>query len=242
MITGGLLYASNLFTFETTSYQNQAAESPQSSVKSSGTAACPLYFKWIYEDLNPWSSTGITREMIERGKEYAHFRIVIVDGKLYVEQFKRAYQTRDVFTIWGFVQLLKMYPGKLPDVELIFGCEDRPMIEKRSYRGRTGHHESPPPLFIYSGHKDACGVVFPDWSFWGWPEVHVSPWESMLSKIEKESSKVEWSERLPSAYWKGNTAVSRSRRDLIKCNSTRGRYHWNARVYQQDWVAEFREG
>ncbi|KAM7276915.1 hypothetical protein ACFE04_018781 [Oxalis oulophora] len=231
-----------LYTFKTTLYQS-SAESPLSSIVNNNnnnttSTNCPLYFKWIYEDLTPWRSTGITREMIERGKNYAHFRIVIVDGKLYVEQFKRAYQTRDVFTIWGFVQLLRFYPGKLPDVELVFGCEDRPFIHKRRY---NNNNMSPPPVFIYSGHKDAYGLVFPDWSYWGWPEVNVRPWESMLARIKQGSEKIKWKDRIPYAYWKGNTAVSRGRRDLMKCNSSR-RYHWNARLYQQDWVAEYREG
>ena len=55
--------------------------------------------------------------MLEGARRTAHFRLVIVDGKLYVEKYKKAIQTRDVFTLWGILQLLRMYPAKVHDLE-----------------------------------------------------------------------------------------------------------------------------
>lgn len=131
-------------------------------------STCPEYFRWIHEDLKPFKATGITREMVERGKKTAHFRLVIVKGKVYVEKFKKSIQTRDVFTLWGILQLLRRYPGKLPDLELMFDCDDRPVIKSRSYHDATKSSSSPPPLFRYCGDPWTLDIVFPDWSFWGW--------------------------------------------------------------------------
>ncbi|KAM7260909.1 hypothetical protein ACFE04_026384 [Oxalis oulophora] len=234
---GGLLFSANVFTFKNISPSPTDWPFPNKTRNITNDTACPIYFKWIYEDLRPWTgpNAGITKEMITKGgKEYAHFRIVILQGKLYVEHYKNAYQTRDLFTIWGFAQLLRLYPGKVPDLELIFGCEDRPLIDKRK------HKNDPPPLFVYSGNKDAYAIVFPDWSFWGWPEVNLSPWRSMLRKIKEKTEKSKWKDRVPLAYWKGNSWVG-DRRKLMKCNSTH-QVDWNARLYEQDWGEERRQG
>lgn len=132
----------------------------------SSETACPNYFRWIHEDLRPWKATGITRDMVERANGTAHFRLVIVNGKAYVEKYKKSIQSRDLFTIWGILQLLRRYPGKVPDLELMFDCNDRPVIVSSEHRGPNA--TSPPPLFRYCGDRRTMDIVFPDWSFWGW--------------------------------------------------------------------------
>ena len=130
------------------------------------TETCPEYFRWIYEDLRPWRETGITRDMVERAKPAAYIRVVVVDGKVYMEKYKGVYQTRDVFTIWGILQLLRMYPGKLPDFDLMFSCGDKLAMKTRYFQGPNA--TTPPPLFHYCGDDETYDIVFPDWSFWGW--------------------------------------------------------------------------
>lgn len=134
----------------------------------SSKTVCPNYFRWIHEDLRPWNATGITRDMVERAKKTAHFRLIIVKGKAYIEKYRKSIQTRDKFTIWGILQLLRRYPGKLPDLELMFDCDDRPVIRSRDYRGPNTAGGGPPPLFRYCGDEWTMDIVFPDWSFWGW--------------------------------------------------------------------------
>ena len=129
---------------------------------SSTASTCPEYFKWIHEDLKPWKRTGITREMMERGRNVSYFRLVIKQGKAYAEMYADSYETRDVFTIWGILQLLRLYPGNVPDLELLFETGDKPVVGKEHFQG------TPPPIFHYCGHKNAYDIVFPDWSFWGW--------------------------------------------------------------------------
>lgn len=131
----------------------------------SSPTSCPDYFRWIHEDLRPWKSTGISRDALERAKAHAHFRLIIIGGKAYVEHYSKPYQTRDVFTVWGILQLLRFYPGKVPDLELMFWCEDKPVIFKNNHQGPNA---TLPPVFHYCGHDDALDIVFPDWTFWGW--------------------------------------------------------------------------
>lgn len=129
---------------------------------------CPDFFRWIHEDLKPWSETGITEESVERAKGLADFRLVILNGTAYVERYKKSVQTRDEFTIWGLLQLLRRYPGQVPDLDLMFESFDFPLVLKKDYVGRLNSTVVPPPLFRYCGDDDSFDIVFPDWSFWGW--------------------------------------------------------------------------
>ncbi|KAF3438609.1 hypothetical protein FNV43_RR21372 [Rhamnella rubrinervis] len=215
---------------------NTTFEDPRCSSESS---TCPEYFRWIYEDLRPWSHTGISRDMVEKAGKWAHFRLVIVSGKAYVEIFNWAFQTRDLFTWWGVLQLLRRYPGKVPDLELVFNCHDRPMMSSRDYL--QANATDPPTMFGYCGDDDTVDVAFPDWSFWGWPEINIKPWEALLKDLEEGNERRKWVDREPHAYWKGNPYVSRTRHDLLKCNVSHNQ-DWNARLYVQDWDRESEEG
>ncbi|ESQ43951.1 hypothetical protein EUTSA_v10005889mg [Eutrema salsugineum] len=207
----------------------------------SSSETCPDYFRWIQQDLKIWQETGITRETLERAKPNAHFRLVIKSGRLYVHQYDKAFQTRDVFTIWGILQLLRMYPGQVPDLELLFLCHDKPGIWKRDFRQDNNATWPPPPLFHYCGHRDAYDIVFPDWSFWGWPEVNIKEWNKLSEAIKEGNKKVKWEDRVPYAYWKGNPMVSISRRNFMKCNFS-DKYDPMVRLYVQDWRREVRAG
>ncbi|KAK1399534.1 O-glucosyltransferase rumi-like [Heracleum sosnowskyi] len=202
-------------------------------------AECPEYFRWIYEDLSPWRETGITEEMVERARRTANFRLVILNGRAYVETYRKSFQTRDVFTLWGILQLLRLYPGKVPDLDLMFECADWPVIRSSLYSGPNA--TAPPPLFHYCGQDSTLDIVFPDWSFWGWPEINIKPWGSLLKDLEKGNTKTSWIDRNPYAYWKGNPVVAKSRMDLLKCNVS-DKQDWNALVYALNWGREAQLG
>ncbi|CAK9158952.1 unnamed protein product [Ilex paraguariensis] len=207
---------------------------------SSSSEACPEYFRWIYQDLEPWrKSNGISKDLVESGKSVADIRIVVVNGRVYMEKYRGVFQTRDVFTVWGILQLLRLYPGKLPDLDLMFGCGDRPVIRKRDYRGVNAGKA--PPMFHYCGDESSLDLVFPDWSFWGWPEINIKPWESLIEELEEGNNRTKWVEREPYAYWKGNSRLSKTRRDLMKCNLT-DKQDSNARLYTLAWNQESRKG
>ncbi|KAK1290836.1 hypothetical protein QJS10_CPB18g01547 [Acorus calamus] len=175
---------------------------------------CPDYFRWIHEDLKPWKSTGISRQAVELANKTATFRLVILDGRAYVEAFHKSFQTRDLFTMWGVVQLLRRYPGRVPDLDLMFDCGDRPVIKS------SDHHHNlsspPPPLFQYCGDESSVALVFPDWSFWGWVEVNIKPWEVLMKEMKVGNKRLGWIDRIPYAYWKGNPTVAPTRGDLIR--------------------------
>ncbi|XP_027082191.1 uncharacterized protein [Coffea arabica] len=199
---------------------------------------CPDYFRWIHEDLWPWRETGITLGMVEAAKRTASFRLVVVNGTVYVETYRRSFQTRDVFTQWGILQLLRLYPGRLPDLDMIISCADQPTVVKQFYPNPNA--SAPPALFSYDGDDATFDIVFPDWSFWGWPEIAIKPWEQLSKDLKEGNERMQWVDKEPQAYWKGNAKLTLSRKDLLRCNVS-GKQDWNARIYQQDWHSEERQ-
>ncbi|KAL4323500.1 hypothetical protein GQ457_11G001270 [Hibiscus cannabinus] len=208
------------------------------AVNNTSNLTCPSFFRWIHEDLRHWKQTGITRDMVERARKTAHFRLVIVNGKAYVEKYRKSIQTRDKFTLWGILQLLRLYPGRLPDLELMFDCDDRPVVRSRDFQGPEAR---PPPLFRYCADESSMDIVFPDWSFWGWAETNIRPWGNLLEEIKKGNQRTKWKERVPYAYWRGNPSVAPTRKDLMKCNVT-DKNNWNTLLYVQDWGRETKQG
>lgn len=129
---------------------------------SSKLSSCPDFFRYIHKDLEPWSKTKISLNHVLEAKSYAAFRVVIVGGRLYVDFYYACVQSRMMFTVWGLLQLLKRYPGLVPDVDIMFDCMDKPAIN------RTEHSSRPLPLFRYCTTAEHYDIPFPDWSFWGW--------------------------------------------------------------------------
>ncbi|KAK4418650.1 O-glucosyltransferase rumi [Sesamum alatum] len=212
---------------------------PTSEISDPSAPACPEYFRWIHEDLKPWKESGITREMVEKAKNLSHIRITIVNGRLYTQKFKEVYETRDVVTIWGLLQLLRLYPGRIPDLDFMFACNDRTVVPKRDYSSPNA--SIPPPVFHYCGEETSYDIVFPDWSFWGWPEVNIKPWEEQKEELKEATERIKWKDREPYAFWKGNTKLGPARRDLVTCNVSNGQ-DWKARIFDMEWSKEKKKG
>ncbi|EXB29381.1 hypothetical protein L484_001024 [Morus notabilis] len=207
-------------------------------------ATCPEYFRWIHEDLKPWAREGITRESLERARMGAYFRLVIVNGKAYVEKYRDSYQTRDVISLWGFLQLLRKYPGKVPDLELMFDCADWPEFDENGVDAANGTDQLPllfPKLvlFRYCGSDDTNYITFPDWTFWGWPELNIKPWDDLLKDIKEGNKRSRWIDREPYAYWRGNPFVHEVRHQLMRCNiSYKQKHDWSILLYPLNWTEE----
>nr|XP_043638258.1 protein O-glucosyltransferase 1 [Erigeron canadensis] len=194
---------------------------------------CPSFFRWIHHDLEPWAKTGISYAHLMEVKKFASFRVVIIGGKLYVDYYYDCVQSRAMFTIWGFLQLLKRYPGRIPDVDLMFDCMDKPLIEKNE-------SATPMPIFRYCTTPNHYDIPFPDWSFWSWPEVNIGPWEEEFQSIKEGSQQQSWRKKYPYAYWKGNPdVVSPIREALLQCNDTK---QWGALIMRQNWTQEVLDG
>ncbi|XP_051113192.1 uncharacterized protein LOC127239201 [Andrographis paniculata] len=202
--------------------------------ESTSSGKCPDVFKNIHRDLEPWSESKITLAHLMEAKKYAAFRVVIIDGNLYVDLYYQCVQSRAMFTVWGFLQLLRRYPGRIPNVDLMFDCMDKPTMNV------TEHAVMPIPLFRYCTTSEHFDIPFPDWSFWGWSEINIRPWDEEFRKIKKGSKRRSWANKFPVAFWKGNPdVVSPVRTALLECNNTE---QWNALILRQDWLAEAREG
>ncbi|KAH7542248.1 uncharacterized protein LOC107410848 [Ziziphus jujuba] len=207
--------------------------SRSTKAKASGKK-CPDFYRWIHHDLEPWSRTRISTTHLKEAREFAAFRAVIVGGKLYVDLYYACVQSRAMFTIWGLLQLLRRYPGMVPDVDMMFDCMDKPSIN------RTEHRSMPLPLFRYCTTEDHFDIPFPDWSFWGWPETNLNPWDEEFKSIKYGSQETSWSKKAPRAYWKGNPDVgSPIRTELLNCNHSR---KWGAQIMRQDWAEEAKGG
>jgi hypothetical protein len=66
----------------------------------------------------------------------------------------------------------------------------------------------------------------------GRPELNIKPWEALQREINEANAVVNWTDRAPYAYWKGNPKVGAERLLLLRCNAS-GERDWNARVYAQ---------
>ncbi|KAB1225829.1 O-glucosyltransferase rumi [Morella rubra] len=86
-------------------------------------------------------------------------------------------------------KLLKRYPGMVPDVDMMFDCMDKPRINT------TEHRSMPLPLFRYCTTEDHSDIPFPDWSFWGWPETNLRPWDEEFRDIKRGSQRISWSRK-----------------------------------------------
>ncbi|XP_047322452.1 O-glucosyltransferase rumi homolog [Impatiens glandulifera] len=202
--------------------------------KTDKAEKCPEFFRWVHQDLEPWAETGVTLTHIQKAKNHASMRVVIVEGKLYVDLYYACVQSRTMFTVWGFLQLLRRYPGLVPDVDLMFDCMDKPTIN------RTHYGSLPLPMFRYCTTPDHFDIPFPDWSFWGWPEVNIGAWDEEFSSIIQGSSRRSWRRKWPVAHWKGNPEVSSPiRQELLNCNHSR---LWRAQILRQDWEEEAKDG
>ncbi|KAH0460825.1 hypothetical protein IEQ34_008400 [Dendrobium chrysotoxum] len=115
----------------------------------------------------------------------------------------------------------------------MFNCKDTPVVH-----AINGH--SPPPLFRYCKDDTTLDIVFPDWSFWGWPEVNIRPWEKQTDELREANERLPWRKREPYAYWKGNPDVAGTRGDLMKCNVTQ-KNDWEARLFRVNWAKERRQ-
>ncbi|OUZ99094.1 Lipopolysaccharide-modifying protein [Macleaya cordata] len=220
-------------------HSSSIIQKPRDSSQQSPNSlpACPSFFRWIHQDLEPWKKSRISVSTLMEARQFAAFRVTIVGGRLYADFYYACVQSRAMFTIWGLLQLLRRYPGLVPDVDLMFDCMDRPVLNRTVY---SGTNRPPPPLFRYCTTKGHFDIPFPDWSFWGWPEVNIENWDDEFRSIKQGSQATPWTKKWPRAYWKGNPDVdSPVREELMRCNHSR---FWGAQIMRQNWLEEARGG
>ncbi|CAM6106082.1 unnamed protein product [Calypogeia fissa] len=200
---------------------------------------CPSYFNWIREDLAPWKESGISRINLDVGQKHTSFRATILKGLLYIDIYGECHQSRLLFTVWGLLLLLEKYKNKIPDVEFMFNCLDKP-------RARIDTAMSI-PVFSYCSSRDYYDIPWPDWSYWGWPELQIESWDQEFDKISKGSKKQAWKTKHNRAYWRGNPYVEvkkepdlevpiNFREQLPVCSNTTDNFKVDVMI--QDWYKE----
>ncbi|TVU17819.1 hypothetical protein EJB05_33876, partial [Eragrostis curvula] len=201
---------------------------------------CPAYFAAIHRDLGPWrgAGRGVTRALLEAARRRASMRVTVTGGgrRLHVDLYYACVQSRALFTVWSLLQLMRRYPGRVPDVDLMFDCMDRPAVNRTEHGG----DHPPPPIFRYCTTRDHFDIPFPDWSFWGWTETNIEPWDRQFESIKQGAKATKWQDRVPTAYWRGNPDVaSPLRLALLGCNDTN---LWRAEIMRQNWDEEAKSG
>lgn len=62
------------------------------------------------------------------------------------------------------------------------------------------------------------------------PEVNIRPWEILKEDLKEGNKNIEWMDREPYAYWKGNIRLGATRKDLLKCNAS-DEQDWKVRIF-----------
>ncbi|THF98683.1 hypothetical protein TEA_026772 [Camellia sinensis var. sinensis] len=147
-------------------------------------------------------------------------RIVVVNVRIYVKKLRWVYQTRDVYTVWGILPLLRLYPGKLADLDFMFECGDKLVILKRVdtiivgvYIAFVSLSCSAPRVNTNFGGIDTILLVCyrsllkfrVDTDLDLWSELKIKPWETFEKDLEEGNQRLKWIDRIPYAYWKGNS-------------------------------------
>ena len=151
----------------------------------------------------------------------ARYRAYIVDQELYVAPLhhgggRLCPESRWRYTVWGLLQLLRIFPEhRVPDVVVNFYCYDTPKVSRQGVEGgRFGSRI--PFLLSYCSSADHLDVPWPDYSFFGWPELRIPSWESFapgmldIANYSAESSAGAsgiarlWEHRDARLFWRGN--------------------------------------
>nr|TKW20183.1 LOW QUALITY PROTEIN: hypothetical protein SEVIR_4G069200v2 [Setaria viridis] len=212
--------------------------SPTTPPPTSGPAPpCPDYFRYIHDDLRPWRGAGITRASVERARRHANFRLVVVGGRAYVEKYRRAHQTRDVFTQWGI-------PAAAPPLPRPRSRPGHHVRLRRPPRVHAADFPAPaeaPPVFLYCNDASTLDIVFPGWSS-GDGRRRTSGRDAGGGEAGERARAVAGEAgRQPYAYWKAKPHVYRIRHELMRCNVSNDQ-EWNARLFTQDWKHAIRNG
>lgn len=215
------------------SRQKQAADAVrEATLKSSsklqhtGNATaplCPWWFGYMHTDFAPWKDRGINLEDVEASHKDANYNFQIINGELYVKFVKACWETRKNATIWGMLMLLRRFPGQIPDIDGAFDCHDYPQHQYFP----ANETEKVPIMFVQSSTKWHRNIMWPDFSFWGRPEVGIRQWDEQRQVITAGADTWTWETADPVAYWKGNVKnggwvqFSRGlRKEVVSCAQT----------------------
>lgn len=201
---------------------------------------------WIQSDLDPWRSTGITAKSVTRalalGTETN--RYVIQDGKLFMSEHKSKSKWGDSkrwYNAWALLELLDMYPGEVPDVDIAINTADNPKVGAeemypigKKLGGKVvfgarpwnmSKGKSPPALFSVCRNDENIDLLWPQYNIWGmdWEGMGMRepPWCVQFPKLRETWLHKGIQERPGKLFWRGQLKSNPSiRGGLVRCRTT----------------------
>lgn len=183
---------------------------------------CSCYASVIDEDLELWSQTGITAELIDRSKPRGVL-YQVVNHKLY-----RSKECMFPFRCLGAEHFVLNIVDELPDVEFVLNTRDWPQAHKRF---------EPLPVFSFSKTRDYSDIMYPAWTFWaGGPAISLYPtgigrWDLQRDIISKTAERTwTWNKKEPIGFFRGSRTsaerdplilLSRSKPTLVDAQYTK---------------------
>jgi len=134
---------------------------------------------------------------------------------VHATHFGEGHGTRDGVFLVALLELIARYGKEVPDVDFVLQPGDRAKVLRHTAPDKARWL---PLMLSFAVHPDYQEVGIPDPSFWGWPEMAVSPhWE-----LTKDPDIVQWFKKSPTAFWRGGTNRRFGgpiRKGLLECPS-----------------------
>jgi len=142
------------------------------------------------------------RSFCEKRAGAACMRVAIVGGRLFVRDFLPGYQSRHLATLHAMYCVAQRF-GPLADAELVIEVTD------------GGLNAADLPVFMITRPRGAClGILYPDFTFYAWPESVCPPERShaygyIYDRFEERArtSRVHpleaWEHKADKLFWRG---------------------------------------
>lgn len=139
--------------------------------------------------------------------------VTILKGRVFVKHFFPGYQTRHRATIHAINRVAQRF-GPLPDAEFVIEVTD----------GFLGNMYDLPIFMITRPRDVKVGILYPDFTFYTWPEAACPPERShgygyLFALYEQEAQKAEdhpeewWNSKEDVLFWRGGR-IANPRRDM----------------------------
>lgn len=145
----------------------------------------------VEKELSNWEE-GISKEQLEHSFSCGeiNLRLKIINGQLFVEETFPGFQSRHEAIISVIRATLQRY--KIADVEFLMNTADNHWQQLFNC-----------PVFIQSKADHCKCILYPDFSFGGWPEIGEPEWEEFKLRMNAVREKFPWNERRAQAYFRG---------------------------------------
>lgn len=196
------------------------AQKEQEECELNNDLPCDCFIDNIESDLRRWNHSGITKDLIDRGKKTRGIHYQIINHKLYRHK-DCLFPSR----CEGNEHFINKIINDLPDIELVINVHDYPQV--LSVLDSI-------PVFSFSRDNNYQDILYPAWAFWcGGPAIDLYPtgigrWDLMRDFIVKHSQKWETKESI--AFFRGSRTsadrdplihLSLNKPDLVEAQYTK---------------------